>query len=58
MTLSRLLVLPILLLIGIVDHAHASDTAAQREAGWQRHEQLVAGSLFNGMEWRSIGPTV
>ncbi len=38
--------------------AGAVDTAAQREAGWQRHQQLVSDSPFNGLQWRSIGPTV
>lgn len=46
------------LLLDAFAAAQAADTAAQREAGWQRHQQLVGSSVFNGLEWRSIGPTV
>jgi photosystem II stability/assembly factor-like uncharacterized protein len=58
MTLCRSIVFSTGLMFGAIASAHAADTAAQREAGWQRHQQLVAASPFNGMEWRSIGPTV
>jgi photosystem II stability/assembly factor-like uncharacterized protein len=57
MTLGRLLVLPTLLLVGLVNTVLAADTSAQRETGWQQHQQLVAASPFNGLQWRSIGPT-
>ena len=37
--------------------ASATDTAAQREAAWQQHQQMAAASPFAGVRWRSIGPT-
>ena len=33
-------------------------TTSQRWAAWERHEALVAGSPFHGLEWRALGPTV
>jgi hypothetical protein len=31
---------------------------ADREAAWQRHLELERDSLFQGLEWRNIGPVV
>ena len=29
-----------------------------RQTAWQRHQQLDAESLFQGLEWRNVGPVV
>ena len=31
---------------------------SDKEKAWKDHQALVAGSLFSGLPWRSIGPTV
>src|SRR5262249_6200348 len=31
---------------------------ASRDQAWSRHQALVDGSLYQGLSWRSIGPTV
>ncbi len=33
-------------------------TFADREAAWQRHLELERDSLFQGLEWRNVGPVV
>ncbi len=35
-----------------------SATFAERQAAWQRHQELDRESLFSGLEWRNIGPVV
>ena len=36
----------------------APATEAQRWAAWERHQELSRDSLFHGLKWRSIGPTL
>lgn len=31
---------------------------ADREAAWERHQELRNNSLFRGLEWRSVGPVI
>ncbi len=38
--------------------AQGPATAKDRWAAWQRHEALGRDSLFAGLKWRDIGPTV
>ena len=33
-------------------------TFAERQAAWQRHQELDRESLFAGLEWRNVGPVV
>ena len=33
-------------------------TFAERQAAWQRHQELDRESLFQGLEWRNVGPVV
>ena len=33
-------------------------SAADRQAAWERHQQLAQGSLFRGLAWRSVGPVI
>ena len=35
-----------------------SDDATPAWQAWKAHEQLESESLFQGLKWRSIGPTV
>jgi photosystem II stability/assembly factor-like uncharacterized protein len=37
---------------------NGASTAAEREAAWQQHQRMERESLFKGLEWRDIGPTV
>ncbi len=36
----------------------APATYAEREAAWQKHQELMDASLTQGLEWRSVGPVV
>jgi photosystem II stability/assembly factor-like uncharacterized protein len=36
----------------------APATYADREAAWQKHQQLMDTSLTRGLDWRSVGPVV
>ncbi len=36
----------------------APATFAERQAAWQRHQELDRESLFAGLEWRNVGPVV
>jgi photosystem II stability/assembly factor-like uncharacterized protein len=38
--------------------ANDASTVQQRAQAWQQHRRMEAESLFKGLEWRSIGPTV
>jgi hypothetical protein len=38
--------------------AGAPATYAEREAAWQKHQELMEASLTQGLEWRSVGPVV
>ena len=31
---------------------------ASRFAAWERHQELDQGSLFRGLEWRTVGPVI
>jgi photosystem II stability/assembly factor-like uncharacterized protein len=35
-----------------------ASTATERDAAWQQHQRMENESLFKGLEWRDIGPTV
>lgn len=39
-------------------HAEDSAAAKSRWASWAAHQELEKSSLFHGLKWRAIGPTV
>ena len=38
--------------------AAASADFAEKQAAWQKHQELVSVSPYAGLEWRSVGPVV
>lgn len=61
-TLKDLLPGPLFGLLGMLALAGSSHAApgtyAEKQAAWERHQQMETSSRFHGLVWRDIGPVV
>ena len=53
-----LVLLAVPVLVAARPAGHAPATPQEQWAAWQQHEQMAKDSLFSGLKWRDIGPTV